>query len=36
MNKIIKSINKFFKYMIWLEDQRMKSAIKSGSFGPLL
>jgi hypothetical protein len=33
---MIKKLKKIWAYMIWLEDQRMKAAIHSGSAGPLL
>ena len=33
---MINKIRKFFKYLTWLEEQRMKAAIKSGSAGPLM
>ena len=32
----MESINKFWKYLIWLEEQRMKAAIHSCSAGPLM
>lgn len=33
---MINKIRRFFKYLNWLEEQRMKAAIKSGSAGPLM
>jgi len=33
---MIKKLKKLWKYLTWLEDQRMKAAIKSGSAGPLI
>ncbi len=33
MKRILKKI---WNYLTWLEEQRMKAAIKSGSSGPLL
>ena len=32
----MKQLNRFWKYLQWLEEQRMKAAIKSGSAGPLM
>ena len=29
-------LKKFWNYLQWLEEQRMKAAIKSGSAGPLM
>ena len=34
--KYMKTLKKIWNYLIWLEEQRMKAAIKSGSAGPLL
>lgn len=31
----MKKIKKFFKYIAWLEEQRIKCAIYTGSAGPL-
>tara|TARA_Y100000389_G_C16956612_1_gene269050 strand:+ start:329 stop:430 length:102 start_codon:yes stop_codon:yes gene_type:complete len=33
---MLKKIKKFLNYIKWLEEQRMKAAIKSGSAGPLM
>ena len=33
---MINKLKRFFKYLTWLEEQRMKAAIKCGSAGPLL
>jgi hypothetical protein len=33
---MIKKLKKLWKYLTWLEEQRMKAAIKSGSAGPLI
>tara|TARA_B110000285_G_scaffold152514_1_gene170338 strand:- start:102 stop:218 length:117 start_codon:yes stop_codon:yes gene_type:complete len=32
----MKALKKIWKHLLWLEEQRMKAAIKSGSAGPLL
>lgn len=32
----MKTLKKIWNYLLWLEEQRMKAAIKSGSAGPLL
>lgn len=32
----MKRIKRFWKYLQWLEEQRMKAAIHSGSAGPLM
>ena len=34
--KYMKTLKKIWNYLIWLEEQRMKAAIKSGSAGPLM
>jgi hypothetical protein len=33
---MIKRLKKWWSYMKWLEEQRMKAAIYSGSAGPLM
>jgi|TARA_B110000483_G_scaffold206134_1_gene250239 hypothetical protein len=33
---MINKLKKLWKYLQWLEEQRMKAAIHSGSAGPLL
>jgi len=33
---MIKKLKKLWNYLTWLEEQRMKAAIKCGSAGPLL
>ena len=33
---MIKRLKKWWAYMKWLEEQRMKAAIYSGSAGPLM
>tara|TARA_B110000285_G_scaffold42150_1_gene46539 strand:- start:3150 stop:3251 length:102 start_codon:yes stop_codon:yes gene_type:complete len=33
---MIKKLKKLWNYLQWLEEQRMKAAIKSGSAGPLI
>lgn len=33
---MIKRLKKLWAYMKWLEEQRMKAAIYSGSAGPLM
>jgi|TARA_B110000971_G_C19527108_1_gene284322 hypothetical protein len=33
---MFKKLKKLWKYLTWLEEQRMKAAIKSGSAGPLI
>lgn len=33
---MFKKLKKLWKYLQWLEEQRMKAAIKSGSAGPLI
>jgi hypothetical protein len=32
----MKKIKQFFKYLAWLEEQRIKAAIHCGSAGPLM
>ena len=34
--KMITKLKNIWKYLTWLEEQRMKAAIKCGSAGPLL
>ena len=36
MKKLTQRLNKIWTYMKWLEEQRIKAAIYSGSAGPLL
>ena len=33
---MFKKLKKLWKNLTWLEEQRMKAAIKSGSAGPLI
>jgi|TARA_R110000851_G_scaffold314509_2_gene476598 hypothetical protein len=33
---MFKKLKKLWKYLQWLEEQRMEAAIKSGSAGPLI
>ena len=33
---IYRRLKEFWNYLQWLEEQRMKAAIKSGSAGPLM
>lgn len=32
----MKTLKKVWKYLLWLEDRRIKAAIKSGSAGPFM
>jgi hypothetical protein len=32
----MKTLKKLWKHLVWLEEQRMKAAIHSGSAGPLM
>ena len=32
----MKTLKKIWKYLVWLDEQRIQSAIKSGSAGPLM
>ena len=34
--KMYRRLKKFWNYLQWLEEKRMKAAIKSGSAGPLM
>jgi hypothetical protein len=36
IRRILKRINKWHAYMIWIEEQRMKAAEYSCSAGPLM